>query len=568
MLPCARACGSRSGPVLRAACVTLVAVWIAWMPAAHASPQRLEGWLAQVYASPEPVWFTPAGPRPSVMAALALLRNAGAQGLVPDDDALASVEEAVRRATLLAEPRAVAAADAALTTAVLKLLADLRFGQVAPQAVEPHYRVPPKEATFVTKLRAAAAGDALAALVADTQPRYAAYGRLVAALAQYRRLADATPAWPLLDVPAGKVGVGDAFANAALLRERLVVLGDLDAGASGEEGRYTRTLADAVTRFQARHGLASDGVPGRDTIAALNVPPAARVAQIVLSLERMRWLPDPTPGPLIAINIPAFQLWAIRDATATAPAALSMPVIVGRAMRHETPVFLGEMRRVEFNPHWNVPSTILRAEYLARLARDPALLAREEMELVPARGGGEPLTAVDEATLKGLRDGSLRLRQRPGPKNALGGVKFVLPNTMDIYLHGTPARTLFERTRRDFSHGCIRVRDPAELAHFVLGDRPAWTRDAIDAAMAPGAPRAVALAAPIPVLVFYTTATVDRTGRVHFLADVYGHDAKLADALARWRAIRPRASGSPAPHAAGIEVHEPRLRVEAHAAGA
>jgi L,D-transpeptidase YcbB len=208
-------------------------------------------------------------------------------------------------------------------------------------------------------------------------------------------------------------------------------------------------------------------------------------------------------------------------------------VIVGRAMRSETPVFIGEMRHVEFSPYWNVPPGILRNELLPRLAGDPSYLEHEDMEIVSARHPGLALTADLAEGLAALRSGEARLRQRPGPKNALGGVKFVLPNTMDVYLHATPAHALFDRTRRDFSHGCIRVRDPVALALFVLGDRPEWTRGEIEAAMASGVNRTVPLRAPIPVVVFYTTAIVDEEGRALFHADVYGHDRKLLDALSR-----------------------------------
>jgi murein L,D-transpeptidase YcbB/YkuD len=180
-----------------------------------------------------------------------------------------------------------------------------------------------------------------------------------------------------------------------------------------------------------------------------------------------------------------------------------------------------------------VPRNILRRETLPRLARDPGYLQREDMELVGTRGDGRVLTQVDAASLEALRAGELRVRQRPGAKNALGGVKFVLPNTMEIYLHGTPARELFERTRRDFSHGCIRVRDPAALAAFVLQEKAEWSAEAIAAAMASGRNRTVPLDAPIPVAVFYTTAIVDAAGRALFLPDVYGHDRRLLTALGK-----------------------------------
>ena len=255
--------------------------------------------------------------------------------------------------------------------------------------------------------------------------------------------------------------------------------------------------------------------------------------QITLSLERLRWLPQLPPGPLIAINIPSFRLWAFADAANAQRVTLAMPVVVGRAVRTETPVFIGEMRFVEFSPYWNVPPSILRNELLPLLARDPSYLDREDMEVVRAANNGRALAASADELIAALRSGEARLRQRPGPKNALGGVKFVLPNTMDIYLHATPARALFERTRRDFSHGCIRVREPEALAEFVLRGKPEWARSQIEAAMTSGVNRTVQLAAPIPVVVFYTTVIVDGEGRALFLPDIYGHDGKLRDALRR-----------------------------------
>jgi murein L,D-transpeptidase YcbB/YkuD len=194
------------------------------------------------------------------------------------------------------------------------------------------------------------------------------------------------------------------------------------------------------------------------------------------------------------------------------------------------------MRYVEFNPYWNVPPTIQRKEIAPRLARDPGYLAREEMEFVDVRGRGAPVTAVNAETLAALAAGKLRVRQRPGARNALDGIKFVLPNTMDIYLHGTPAHALFARDRRDFSHGCIRLSDPAALAAFVLRDQPAWTPARIAEAMASGRQSAVPLTSPLPVVIFYSTAIVDRAGQAVFLDDVYGEDRKLDAALAQWSA--------------------------------
>jgi murein L,D-transpeptidase YcbB/YkuD len=506
----------------------------------EAARLRDPAWLAQIYPSngSGPVWFAPEGPRPAVASALRALRSAADRGLSPADYDAEALDRAIRAtAGPDAGKEALARADVALTVNVLRLLSDLRFGRVRPQDVEPHYRAKAREASFVADLRAAVAHDRLDVLIDAAEPAFPVYARLKELLPRYRALATTpSPALPGLSGPRAKVVPGDRYPGVPALHDLLVRLGDLPRDAPRPaDDRYDDALAAGVTRFQARHGLAQDGVLGRQTIAALNEPLATRVTQIELALERMRWLPEFAAGPAIAINVPSFQLWAFADARDTASATLSMPVIVGKAVQHETPIFIGEMRAVEFSPYWNVPRNILRNETLPRLARDPGYLGREDMELVSTRGDGRVLTSIDAASLEALHAGELRVRQRPGAKNALGGVKFVLPNAMEVYLHGTPARELFERTRRDFSHGCIRVQDPGALAAFVLRRKPEWTAAAIDAAMTSGRNRTVALDAPIPVVVFYTTAIVDAGGRAIFLPDVYGHDRRL---LAAQRATR------------------------------
>jgi murein L,D-transpeptidase YcbB/YkuD len=500
------------------------------------SPPIDRAWIDRVYppAQAVPVWFTDDGPRNGVNEAFHELRSAANRGLAPQDYDIGSLERLVDAAKGGGPaPDAVARADVALTATVLQFVADLRFGRVPPQHVEPYYRATAKDSSFVAELRDAVARDRLAAMIAAAEPAFPQYERLKRRLVEYRTLA-ARPSevLPKLPLPHGKVVVGDAYVGVPALRDKLLRLGDFVADSTTPvDDRYSEALAEAVRRFQARHGLLPDGILGKDTLAALNVPLATRVMQIVLSLERMRWLPAPAPGPLIAINIPSFQLWAFADAANADHPTLTMPIVAGRAMRTETPVFIGAMRYVEFSPYWNVPPGILRNEILPQLARDPAYLAREDMEVVTTRRGTPAPTVDIDASIAALRSGEARLRQRPGARNALGGAKFVLPNTMDVYLHATPARQLFDRARRDFSHGCIRVREPVALAGFVLRGRPEWTSAQIEAAMTSGVNRTVLLDAPIPVIVFYTTAIVDAEGRALFLDDVYGHDRRLLAAL-------------------------------------
>ena len=292
-----------------------------------------------------------------------------------------------------------------------------------------------------------------------------------------------------------------------------------------------------MKRFQIRHGLEPDGVRGKGTQAALRVPLAWRVRQIELALERLRWLPDLGDRRLIALNIPMFRFWAWDSTPPNDAPSLTMNVIVGRALSTETPVFDEEMREVIFRPYWNVPRSILRHEILPLLERDPDYLGRQNMEIV--RGDGDdarPVGATAE-NLALLRQGALRVRQRPGPHNALGLVKFVFPNEENVYMHGTPVQSLFSRSRRDFSHGCVRVEDPVALAEWVLRERPEWTRQRILSAMAGERPVSVSLPRPIQVILNYTTAVVmPEDGTIHFADDIYRHDTRLDRALARPRA--------------------------------
>ena len=431
-------------------------------------------------------------------------------------------------------PERVARADVALTVSFFRLLSDLHRGRVSPERAGFKFSRGDMPLDCAALLRNGMATGRLHDVVVAVEPSFPAYRRLKDALARYRTLAAATLP-PLPELPAGtrKVEPGGDYAGVAALSERLRLVGDLPATVGVPVGdRYEGALVDAVRAFQDRHGLKVDGVLGSNTLAQLATPLDARVRQIELSLERVRWLPELPPGALIAVNIPSFRLWAFADARDDSAAQLSMPVIVGRAVRaRETPVFMGEMRYVEFSPYWNVPPAIQRAEIVPRLARDPGYWDHENFEAVPAGRNGTAITTLDAATLQGLKTGALRIRQRPGPNNALGGVKFVLPNTLDIYLHDTPARELFEQTRRDFSHGCIRVADPPALAEFVLRDQPAWTDERIRAAMAAGKTSTATLTQPIPVVIFYTTAIVDDAGRVLFQSDIYGYDRSLEQAL-------------------------------------
>jgi murein L,D-transpeptidase YcbB/YkuD len=288
---------------------------------------------------------------------------------------------------------------------------------------------------------------------------------------------------------------------------------------------------DAVKRFQRRHGLDADGRLGPATLERLNVPLADRVRQITLALERWRWLPTEFPSPPIVVNVPDFRLRTLDEANNV---TMDMRVVVGKAMRTQTPVFADEMTYVVLRPYWNVPTSILRGEIIPAIRRDRGYIARKNYEVTTPDGKVVTSGQISDDVLARLQARKLSVRQKPGPDNALGLVKLIFPNQYSVYLHDTPSRQAFSRSRRDFSHGCIRVEQAAELAAWALRHNPGWTLERVRQEMASGKDNVtVTLAQRIPVLIVYATALAYEGGDVHFYDDIYGHDAELSAALAK-----------------------------------
>lgn len=472
-----------------------------------------------------PLWFDAAGrPNAAAHALIANLLTIDSRGLDPADYDAAHWREVA--ATLDFGPRqsdsVLAEFDAGLSAVFEAALCDLHVGRIDPADLG--YRLRGKrQACDMTALASEAlATGRIADAFGHAEPRLAQYRHIESALAFYRELAQDSTVGPV-HLPRRTIHPGDPMPSADALNRWLIALGDLPSVAPMTDSTYDEALVRGVRTFQRRRGLDSSGVIGPETMAALRAPASWYVRRLELALERLRWVPDRDTTQVIVVDIPAFRLWALDSIQSDAAPTLAMNAIVGQALRKQTPVLDETMRSVVFRPYWDVPRSIARREIVPELRRNPRYLDENDMELVP----DVPLAKA----IPGLVSGAIRVRQRPGPGNALGLVKFEFPNDLDIYMHGTPATELFLRTRRDFSHGCIRVQDPARLAEYVLRDNVGWTRDRIDSAMNGDRPFEVELARPIPVLIFYATTVVWPDGTVAFYPDVYGHDARLDRAL-------------------------------------
>lgn len=486
-----------------------------------------------------PLWIDAAGrPGRSARDALALLAGASADGLNPMDyrsaalGALASTLDA-------AEPpstRDVARFELGLSLHTLRFFRHLHIGRVDPRSIGFRMTAPADTHDFAAQLHSAIADGRVTESANDLTPPLALYRSLRDMLARYRQLAG-DPTLEALTVPDTTVRPGEPYPGVDALRRRLAAFGDLPTDTPGpSRAAYEGALVDAVARFQVRHGLESDGIIGKRTRAALEVPLSVRVRQIELALERLRWLPHLAGDRFVAVNIPMFRLWAWDAVPSSGAPSFAMDVVVGRALDTRTPVFVEEMRYVIFRPYWNVPPGILRRDILPAIERDPEYLRQHDMEIVRGLGDDAPPVLPTADNLSLLRSGLLRVRQRPGPTNAMGLVKFIFPNDENVYIHDTPAQEWFGRARRDFSGGCVRVEDPVALAQWVLGDQPGWTRDRILSAMNGSGPHRVNLARPIQVILFYVTAVVmPEDGTIRFAEDIYGHDTRLDRALALLR---------------------------------
>ncbi len=412
-------------------------------------------------------WINGTKARKQSLDTVAVLKDAGARGLPPEDYDVDFLEKAIQGLSPASTPADLAHLDTALTLLLMRHISDIHIGRINPKNLGYGYDIEPRKYDLASLVRKGITEDRITQTVHEAEPQFIQYTRLKEALAQFRAAGSAGTPPAAVDIPPRKEPV----------------------------------------------------------------PVAVRIRKLELALERMRWLPDARDRRAIVVNIPGFRLFGFEDRTAGSAVTANMNVVVGKALRTETPAFAGDMRFIIFRPYWYPPYSIIKKEIVPGWRKNPNYVAKHNMEIVAGMNDAAPPLPVTADNMQKVLSGSLRIRQKPGPKNSLGLAKFMFPNSHSVYLHGTPAQALFARSRRDFSHGCVRVEDPAALALWVLKDQPEWTPEKIKEAMNGSRPVRVDLEKPVAVLLYYTTAVARPDGTVAFYDDIYKLDDKLDIAL-------------------------------------
>jgi L,D-transpeptidase YcbB len=488
----------------------------------------VDQWLIELYADRDmrPLWIDGSGPGMKAFLIASMLIDSFDEGLDPAD----YHAESISRLWNSNDSSELALLDVLLTHGLSSYAADMASGRSEPCKLDPLLFASARqteENNPLQKILEAYHAEDLQAYLDDLKPTHSAYRLLRDALSEYRAIAE-QGGWPTIpDGPTIRPGAEDA--RLPVIRRRLAVTNDY-AGTDLLSPGYDAELIDAVQFFQRRHNLEIDGIIGRNTLAAMNVPVEERISQILINMERWRWQPHRLDDRRVYVNIAGFYLHAMNREKVE----LAMPVIVGEVY-HKTPVFSDRIRYIEFNPFWNIPDSIARIEILPELIKNPAYL--EENNIRFFEGWAENAPELDAFAIDWRKIGRgvnrFRFRQDPGPDNALGKVKFVFPNRFNVYLHDTPAHELFKHDDRAFSHGCIRVSQPLAFAHYLLAqDDRGWDMERINSILDEEERTIVILKNPVPIHILYRTVIVDPDSKtISFFKDVYGRDMLLRQAL-------------------------------------
>lgn len=468
----------------------------------------------------EPYWTNVENIRKLV----SLINEAPDHGLVSADYNIEQLRRILSEQERYPSAMIAAEADIVLTESLLRYGYHRRYGKVKASSLDPDINF--KREAFSNKppgetLRESLEAPSLRVFIELTAPSGPYYTGIQHWLKRYRRLAEAG-GWPT--VPEGPtLRSGDVDPRVIQIRNRLEVTGELPKSTQTNTMEFDEQLKTAVSEFQARHALEGDGIVGRQTVAAMNVPVEARIDQLRISLERLRWVNQEAVQTFVAVNIASFRAFVYKDGDME----WSTRAMVGRDYRR-TPVFRGDIQYMEFNPTWTIPPTIMRNDTLPAIKRDPNYLASKNIRVIDSNG-----KFVDPQTVDWNRYTAgvpYTLRQDPGPDNALGTVKFIFPNKHAVFLHDTPHRELFGRPERAFSSGCIRIEHPLKLAEWLLGDEN-YPESVLQSIVDSRKTQRISLAQPIPVIITYLTASLDLDGNPLFFRDIYNLDAKVLQAL-------------------------------------
>jgi murein L,D-transpeptidase YcbB/YkuD len=471
--------------------------------------------------------------RPQGLAVIELLQNADAKGLDPEDYDGSRWQGRLLKLGQKPSEQDLISFDTALTVSTMRYIRSIHCGRVNPKEFKFELDTEGKLlplAEFIQTQVVNAADPA--AEIQKLEPPFLGYRKLLALLPVYEGYANQVEGEKLPTITK-TVRPGQPYAGVVRLGRFLQIIGDIPAAAQLNPNAtiYDGALVEGVKHYQDRHGETPTGNLDARTINELNTPPAARIRQIKLTLERWRWIPHSFPQPPVVVNLPEYRVRAMNpDGTV----AFYKNVIIGKAYGHKSPVFEKEIQYVVFRPYWNVTPSIQRNEIVPHIQKDPNYIAKHDFEVVTPKGEVVTDNQVSPEVLEGIRSLHLMVRQKPGDTNSLGLVKIIFPNPENVYLHGTDAPELFSPDVRDFSHGCVRVEKPADLVAWVLRNNPGWDLERVKTTMNGEKNNLqVNLATRIPVLIVYGTATVNEENQIRFFDDIYGYDAELDKALAR-----------------------------------
>ncbi len=483
--------------------------------------------LATIYAATgmKPLWISEHGPNEKAADILHFLKNADYEGLNMNDYNVEKISALWKSRN----PEQLAQLDTLLTLGLIKYAHDVRYGRIIPFQVDPELFAEAGDKNFqpVETVRQALAAPDLANHLAGLPPSHKYYRNLRQMLRQFREIAEKV-SWEPID-GGRNLRQGDRDERIRQIRNRLTALGE-DVPTIEDETLFDRHLTRVIINFQAEYGLENDGIIGKNTLAVLNMTPREKLNTIILNMARWRWHQHEMGRRYILVNIANYDLKAVDEGHEI----LNMGVIVGQ-FQHQTPVFSDRIKYIDFNPFWNIPQSIARNEELPELRKDPNYLVDRHVRLLS--GWTEDAVEIDSTTIdwntvSPRQMNRYKLRQDPGPWNALGSVKFVFPNSYDVYLHDTPTQDLFGRSKRTFSHGCIRVSKPLVLAEFILEEqKEEWTMARIHETIASANREIVSLSTPLPVHITYQTAWVDNQRKIRFNNDNYDRDKILAKIL-------------------------------------